>query len=233
MKKTLLLALTTITLTSCAPKLNYYSGVFSEPELQKTTISELGNAIYSTEDLVYRNAVKIVKIPNEQIFKNDYPFAVGDIIPESGENKNGKVYSFINDAVQINGMYQKSPNATKFKSFGVLVDKNTKKAYPSNGFTNSPMLEKVEGLIVQNTKYVENNCEKCIKKEFIYNGKSNNTLKFIYREFVRDMARPAFTQELQYDLNESNIIGFKGLRIEVLKSTNTSIEYKVLSDLSN
>ena len=46
------------------------------------------------------------------------------------------------------------------------------------------------------------------------------------------MARPAFNQDLQYDLNDSNIVGFKGLRIEVIKATNTSIEYKILSSFN-
>mgnify|MGYP001043013533 CR=1 FL=1 len=54
----------------------------------------------------------------------------------------------------------------------------------------------------------------------------------MYREYINDMARPAFNQELQYDLNESNIIGFKGLRIEVILATNTKIEYKVLSSFN-
>lgn len=46
------------------------------------------------------------------------------------------------------------------------------------------------------------------------------------------MARPAFNQELQYDLNESNTVGFKGLRMEIVNATNTSIEYKVLSSFN-
>jgi hypothetical protein len=43
------------------------------------------------------------------------------------------------------------------------------------------------------------------------------------------MARPSFTQDLQYDLSEGNIVGFKGLRIEIIKAQNTKIEYKILS----
>ena len=42
------------------------------------------------------------------------------------------------------------------------------------------------------------------------------------------MARSAFTQEVQYDLKESKIIGFKNVRIEVIEATNSSITYKVL-----
>ncbi|MFT5848467.1 MAG: hypothetical protein ACI902_002540 [Psychroserpens sp.] len=41
------------------------------------------------------------------------------------------------------------------------------------------------------------------------------------------MIRPAFNQDLSYDLNEGKIIGFKGLRIEVINTSNIGIEYKV------
>ena len=68
-----------------------------------------------------------------------------------------------------------------------------------------------------------------LKQEFIYNGKIGTGLKFTYREFASDMARPSFTQDLQYDLSEGNIVGFKGLRIEIIKAQNTKIEYKILS----
>ena len=67
------------------------------------------------------------------------------------------------------------------------------------------------------------------KQEFIYNGKIGGSLKFIYREYLDDYARPAFMQELQYDITESKVIGFKGLRIEIIDVNNTSITYKVLN----
>ena len=68
------------------------------------------------------------------------------------------------------------------------------------------------------------------KQELIYNGRVGNDLRFVYREFYENMARSAFTQEAQYDLNESKIIGFKGARIEVIRATNSSITYRTLSN---
>ncbi len=67
-------------------------------------------------------------------------------------------------------------------------------------------------------------------QEFIYNGRVGDSLRFVYRELVDDMIRPSFSQEVQYDLSESNIIGFKGLRIEVLDATNTELRYRLLSN---
>jgi len=65
------------------------------------------------------------------------------------------------------------------------------------------------------------------RQEFIYNGKTKDTLKISYREFKDDMARPAFYQDLNYDLSESKIIGFRDIRIEVIEGTNTDIKFMV------
>ena len=68
-----------------------------------------------------------------------------------------------------------------------------------------------------------------VKKEILYNGRSGTTLRLSYREFVRDMARPAFTQDLTYDIRDDRVVGFRGARLEVLDANNTSIRYRVLS----
>ena len=70
------------------------------------------------------------------------------------------------------------------------------------------------------------------KQKFIYNGRVDNAVKFIYREFDEGVNRSTFQQDLQYDLSESNIIGFKELRLEVIEATNQNITYKVLNNFS-
>lgn len=66
------------------------------------------------------------------------------------------------------------------------------------------------------------------KQEFIFSGKTGNQIKFTYREYVNGLARPSFSQDLQYDLAESKIIGFKGLRLEVINANNVAIDYKII-----
>ena len=66
-----------------------------------------------------------------------------------------------------------------------------------------------------------------VKLELIYNGRVGDAIKFIYREFNDGLARPSFTQEIQYDLSRSSIIGFKEARLEVIEATNTVIRYRV------
>ncbi len=67
------------------------------------------------------------------------------------------------------------------------------------------------------------------EQELIYNGKAGQVVRFLYRESIGGMARPAFDQAVQYDLSEGTTIGFKGCRIEVLEATNTSIRYRVIA----
>lgn len=70
-----------------------------------------------------------------------------------------------------------------------------------------------------------------LKKELIYGGLSQKTIAISYREFSDGTARPAFTQELKYDLSEGDVIGFRGARFNVIKASNTSIKYKMLKPL--
>jgi hypothetical protein len=68
------------------------------------------------------------------------------------------------------------------------------------------------------------------KVELIYNGRESKVIKILYREFINDLARPAFYQNLTYTLDESNIIRYKNFKIEVFESTNEYITYKVIED---
>lgn len=70
------------------------------------------------------------------------------------------------------------------------------------------------------------------KYEALYQGKIGNKIKISFREFKDDMARPAFTQNIEYELEKDGtaLVGFKGLRVEVIKATNMDITYKVIKD---
>ncbi|MEI6305791.1 MAG: hypothetical protein WCP33_03120 [Deltaproteobacteria bacterium] len=68
-----------------------------------------------------------------------------------------------------------------------------------------------------------------MKKELVYNGKSKDTIKIMYREFYDNFAKQAFYQDLNYDMSESKLIGFKGIKIEILEATNSYIKYKIMN----
>jgi len=65
----------------------------------------------------------------------------------------------------------------------------------------------------------------------VYGGVSKGTIAISYREFSDKTARPAFTQELKYDLSEGDVIGFRGARFKIIKAGNVSLRYVVLKPL--
>ncbi|MCV5664960.1 hypothetical protein OFN50_38635, partial [Escherichia coli] len=71
------------------------------------------------------------------------------------------------------------------------------------------------------------------QQTLIYSGKVGNKINISYREFSNDMARPAFNNEAEYDLSESNQIGYKGAVIDVLEADNTKITYRLIRNFPN
>jgi len=70
------------------------------------------------------------------------------------------------------------------------------------------------------------------QQTLIYSGKVGNKINIGYREFSGSLARPAFNNEVEYDLSESKVIGYKAARIEVIEATNQSIKYKVIQNFN-
>lgn len=73
--------------------------------------------------------------------------------------------------------------------------------------------------------------EAAFQRELVYSGTSQSTLSLLYREFKDNMARPAFSQDLKYDIAKSSVVGFKGSRFEIIEAGNTSITYRILTPL--
>lgn len=68
------------------------------------------------------------------------------------------------------------------------------------------------------------------KYELLYQGISKGSLKLSYREYINDFARPAFFQDVTYDLDSTpTTITFRTVRLEVLSANNNQISYRVLS----
>ena len=73
------------------------------------------------------------------------------------------------------------------------------------------------------------------RHELTYSGREGTVLLVAYREFHREpggdpLARPAFAQDLRYDLALSDTIAFRDYRIRVIEATTAGIRAVVLSD---
>ena len=70
------------------------------------------------------------------------------------------------------------------------------------------------------------------QQTLLYSGKIGNKINIGYREFSNSMVRPAFNNDVQYDLSESSVIGYKGARLEVIEATNEFIKFKMLQNFN-
>jgi hypothetical protein len=187
-------------------------------EIQK---SEIGISMIEKGTLNIYEALKIDYYPKkEKYLGKEISIDEGDILLLSKIDKKGKVF------------YDKRGTKDAPQYQGILIvnnDYDNPKLFTHNP-TLHPLSRKIELKVTKIDQKII--CNECLKQQFIYNGKSGNQIKFIYREFINDMARPAFTQELQYDLSEGNIIGFKGLRIEIISISNIEIEYKIINSFN-
>ena len=69
-----------------------------------------------------------------------------------------------------------------------------------------------------------------INYEIVYNGISGDTIQLLYREYSADnLAKPAFFQNLQYDLSKDMNIVFKEHRFLIKEASNNQIQFKLLN----
>ncbi len=70
------------------------------------------------------------------------------------------------------------------------------------------------------------------QQTLLYSGRVGDRIRVGYREFSGDMARPAFSNEVEYDLSKSDTVTYKGARIKILAADNEQIRYIVLSNFT-
>lgn len=71
-----------------------------------------------------------------------------------------------------------------------------------------------------------------VQRTLIYNGRVGEKVNIGYREFSGSTARPAFNNNVEYDLAESREIAYRGAKLEIIEATNRSIRFRVLSNFN-
>ncbi|MFD2601953.1 hypothetical protein [Flavobacterium suzhouense] len=148
------------------------------------------------------------------------------IINSRSKIEPGDVYALKGDSEKYDFYYSITTGSTR----GIAIPKDGSKPkyfYALSG-TTSLTLETIKEDIEYKAQTTPDASKDYFKQEFIFSGRFGNEARFTYREYINGLARNSFSQDLQYDLSQDNVVGFKGLRIEVIKANNTSIEYKIL-----
>ena len=217
MKRTSMLILAALAL-SCASIPKPLLPVYQEnaiPEVNSEQSKEIGETLVLFEKAYFVDVLKIT----ESVEAPKRFFA--------SEITKGSVYTLKGKTKEYDLYY----NTSNLSGIAIPLNGSAEKGFIKRGINGIDYYAFRQKIKYSKQKISDPSSEN-FKKEFIFNGKSGNNLKFTYREYVNDMARPAYQQDLQYDLAESSVIGFKGIRMEVLQASNTNIKYKLLSNFN-
>jgi hypothetical protein len=231
-KSLLISTLISLGLASCATSVSSVKSVkeFTRPEINANATVELGETVLTKGKIMYKKGAELSEPATFRLLdaKIQVKPSKLELTNESKNLLGFKTTSF--DDLEFSDILHKKNN-----NYGIIYANKSDLSVKSVAVfmvndrpSNKIPVKSEKPLFLKEIEIVdvkENN----FQQEFIYSGKSGNVVKFTYREFTNDMARPAFNQDVQYDLTESNEIGFKGARFLVLNATNTKLEYKLIS----
>lgn len=206
--------------------------IIRTPELNKTSIAEIGQNMYSKSYMIYPSTQIVVLEGTAKGSSMGIGIDTSESLPITslGAKVTNNLYPYdqITLLRKIDGK-----NAMCYSPYVCLIDINND--YTFTHFTTQGSMDFVK--LDQPTKYKLIRPEPIYTKDsfkyvVLYQGKKGNIIKISFREFIDNMARPAFTQNIEYELDNDGktLIGFKGLRIKVEKATNVDITYKVIKD---
>ncbi|HZX34966.1 MAG TPA: hypothetical protein VFF54_00540 [Thermodesulfobacteriota bacterium] len=223
--KKLLLVLVGIVLVGCvtfqtvvpivqAPQ-RISSSTFDVGKVKQTNI---GDSMVFEEDILYYEGLAVSSdFQPPSSLGVPYPFLKsGTTFKAFGKIESGETLYALNDELKVGGW--------DWASYYCLVVNVEGNVIGDTGCIMVDVRQWPQSLPMQKTKIVEKGSS---KKELLYQGKSGNTIRLMYREFYDGFARPAFQQDLTYDLAETKIIGFRKMTIEVIEATNSYIKFVV------
>lgn len=224
MYRVLLCATTALAIVGCATPLTNYQPTtrqISEPPVNSINIANVGDRMLSQGVITERAALYF---PTTQKTSFQHTIQQG-YYPKRGESDQYIQYGISNE-----------PGAGKVVD-GALSD-------PTQGLT----IRKSDNAICLFTIYNMNvDCKKGLdfkmqnwttadansfQQTLLYNGKVGSKINIGYREFSGDMARSAFSNEVEYDLKESKQIGYKGALLDIIDANNQMIKYKVIKNFN-
>jgi len=202
-----------IIFNSCFPsfQIDFDDNIGENPSLGEKSRVDVGSTIYSEYNYQVYKTVKLVENVDHQIANIPMNsiltgLEVDNITVYQPYNNSKLVGIILNDS-DNDGDFDRIKNWIGFVSIWQDLNKSAKYI-------------KIGGIPTESGGF---------KKELVYQGLSKSTIKVLYREYVNDIARPAFSQIVEYDLDEYGkcTIVFKGARINVIEANPTSIFYTV------
>lgn len=206
-----------------APQANYapVATQISEPPIGEESIAYVGDNLVRQGLFTKSDAIRLDE--DQKIGRLAYTMRKGYYI-KTGEDSSSEFYipeegkdggridkSAIADPYKVAQAYKSEPKLCVVTVFNV------------HACNSEAKFERAQRQVISSNAF---------QQALIYSGKIGNKINIGYREFSSDMARPAFNNDVEYDLSDSKVIGYKGARIEVIEATNEYIKYKVLQNFN-
>ena len=200
---------------------------FLRPAVGEVSIAEVG-------DSLYKEGIRTVSKRYKAILKGDvsskmdrgYVLSVktgsgGQMLMRS--DNHAPLLCFMTRATGIMGAFGDD------NVLGCLVDTGKKQVFDRSMFASYDRLFPLSAPIPYDVTVTETEVENPddFYVDVLYQGTSKGEVRISYREFSHGIARPAFTQDVSYELQAdgTTTIGFKGMRIKVLKATGHDLQY--------
>jgi len=212
-------------LSACvAPKYNYAPKAtrLSEPAVGQIVTASVGDEMLKQGVLFEREAILLQKDVNIGLF-SPYTLHHGYFVKQ-GENKNSDFY--VPSPTADGGRIEKAALADPFQAVQAYKGDNricVVTVFNASVCKKSDDFRRVVKAIATDESF---------QQTLIYSGKIGQKVNVGYREFSGNVARPAFSNDVEYDLSESATIGYKGARLEILEATNDHIKYRVISNFN-
>jgi hypothetical protein len=193
----------------------------NEPPVGTVNTAYIGDALLTQGTISEHDAI-FLEFPVKVGLVGNYTFSAGYYTKTGGGTKSGY---YLPSKYGGGGSVSKGLLTDPFK---IIEAQYSPQELCGVSFLNAKVCKKSVFEVTKQRASGVNNFQQTL----IYSGKFANKVNFGYREFSKDLARPAFNNDVEYDLNASNVIGYKGARLEIIEATNELIKYKVLSNFN-
>jgi hypothetical protein len=199
----------------------------SEPALDQIARASQGDPVYSEILEVLTDRIRLL---DDAIIDDDFTIPLGTELEAGPSDSELSGYCQTDREKKVLGM--KAPRVVCLEeekngaftgqtrqTIGAIIVRRTRLKLPVK-------FERIKGVVSGPTPF---------RREILFSGAAAGVLRMVYREFANDLARPAFTQELTYDLPAGNApldISIKGARIQITEASNSGLTYRVLSPLT-
>jgi hypothetical protein len=219
----ILILVTALTISACSTvKYNYAPELkdFSIPELGVRTTKGLGEHLLDQGKSSNRGILKVTK----ESLISSYKIIPGKLF-KVGEDDHSEYFSQDTESGLIitSELLRSAPGIATVVEYKKKTGKYCIASPVAFTVCGQLYVKREKEVVITNSSF---------RRTLIYSGRVGNKLKISYREFNGNMARSAFSTDVEYDLSESNIIGYAGARLKIISTTNTEIKYTVIKDFN-